>query len=180
LSFCPTQRRNLVTQNQERLTENGALPFFWEFKGEFKGTEMFISGLQSSPMMKDAEEDVRRRFPEWGLDVSWRFNLHNCMYLKVLNIYLVSQAVPFLVAAWSDGTAVTHRLSSHVTAFKCGNVDPSLYNQIFNVIRGGCTALFLGAKFYIINMHIYKLKFFITADRCKALAEKTRCEYWDA
>ena len=51
-----------------------------------------------------------------------------CTLMYSIFILFHTQAVPFMVVAWSDGTAVTHRLSSYVAVFKCGNVNPSSHH----------------------------------------------------
>ena len=80
-------------------------------------------GVHTSIVMRDAVQDCERRFGP-------------------------GNAVPLLMVAWADGTALTHRMSAHPVVFKVLNVNPELYHKRLNVFRAGATALMLGNKYW--------------------------------
>ena len=61
-------------------------------------------GIETSEVMKLAEEDIERRFPG-------------------------QRGLPLLVVPWSDGTALTHKFSANPVVSKVANVTPELYTK---------------------------------------------------
>ena len=65
-----------------------------------------VLGVHTSPVMESVVEDLRRRFPDGA-----------------------RRPRPILCVLWSDGTALTHRLSGHPAVLKVANVSPELYHK---------------------------------------------------
>jgi hypothetical protein len=67
-------------------------------------------GVHTSAVMRAVSDDLARRFPRTAASTN-------------------VQPRPLLLILWSDGTALTQRMSAHPVVLKVANVSPELYTK---------------------------------------------------
>jgi hypothetical protein len=92
-----------ITVNRDLLDDLEKSPhgnILWSAKDGAPGEK----GVHTSPVMEAVNADLKRRFP-----------------------HIATRGLPCVL--WSDGTALTHRLSGHPANLKVANVSPELYHK---------------------------------------------------